>query len=594
MAARQARRGEEDCRGYTLRLSCRACKAQLHLCALADTRLETPKVNVADGSPLDWRLFLAAAPDVGVGSLEHATDDVLRCRGCEPHVRHIELLPASNTRWRAVALGEAVVLELDHDGSEPRPRQLVVSASAFIALWRSAAAPFLIDVREPAAFAARHLRGSTSMPWHAFEKGVAQLPVASEHVLWLAPADCLTPLLAFALIRGRQVRAACADSDELWDAAALEQSAPNDSGSMGRLPLLTSEAEGSSSRRSWAPSPLLSCHLPLLWPLQPLQPSPPSHAGQRGHAGDAQDGLSGAAAARAPIALDLGCGSGRDAVFLAKAGWAVVAVDSDARALVRLALLAAAEGLPVQALDEPCARAAAARNGGPPELSGAPAADGLERRPQSPSPRQASPLPTSATQLTSAARSGAMWTLCSDLSVPNRPEKRAHASHAPAHGAAALAALPRAELILFVRYLNRPLLRWARGHVRPGGVVVVAHFLRGAELVGRQRPRKPEDMLERGELARLFSERATGAGTDGGAAGSDECLGREESFSPHAHPASGRDHDDAEFDIELNDESAQAEDGRPMVFFVARRRVTRHDSSSASAGDSLLTDDCSQ
>jgi SAM-dependent methyltransferase len=47
-------------------------------------------------------------------------------------------------------------------------------------------------------------------------------------------------------------------------------------------------------------------------------------------------------------ALDVGCGSGRDAVYLAKRGWSVTAVDSVDRALASARRRAAEEGAEVQ------------------------------------------------------------------------------------------------------------------------------------------------------------------------------------------------------------------------------------------------------
>jgi SAM-dependent methyltransferase len=47
-------------------------------------------------------------------------------------------------------------------------------------------------------------------------------------------------------------------------------------------------------------------------------------------------------------ALDVGCGSGRDAVYLAKRGWSVTAVDSVDKALASAQRRAAEEGVDVQ------------------------------------------------------------------------------------------------------------------------------------------------------------------------------------------------------------------------------------------------------
>jgi SAM-dependent methyltransferase len=55
--------------------------------------------------------------------------------------------------------------------------------------------------------------------------------------------------------------------------------------------------------------------------------------------------------ARAPVpgrALDVGCGSGRDAVYLAKRGWQVTAVDSVEKALASARQRAVEEGVEVQ------------------------------------------------------------------------------------------------------------------------------------------------------------------------------------------------------------------------------------------------------
>ncbi|MBF6130756.1 SAM-dependent methyltransferase [Nocardia brasiliensis] len=51
-------------------------------------------------------------------------------------------------------------------------------------------------------------------------------------------------------------------------------------------------------------------------------------------------------------ALDLGCGSGADALWLARRGWRVTAVDISAVAVARLAELAAAHGLGAQVRPE--------------------------------------------------------------------------------------------------------------------------------------------------------------------------------------------------------------------------------------------------
>ncbi|KAG8469245.1 hypothetical protein KFE25_007763 [Diacronema lutheri] len=518
---------QEEMRGWTVEVTCRGCSARLTACALADAWIECPRARSARGPPLDWRLYLRDAPRADAPLARAATDGgALRCTRCEVHAAHVELLLETKGRWRAVALGEATTLRLEPTGAAPAARALAVDGAELVSLWRAGAARFLIDMREAGAFAAAHLRGSTSVPWSALEQGVAGLPVASERVLLLAPAGELHSVLAFVLSRGRCVRAACADCAELWAAAAVEP-APADGEAHAALCMLASEAVGSVSRRAWAPSPLLERHLPLLRPA-------------RAAVADTDD-------AAPPFALDLGCGAGRDALFLAALGWAVVAVDSDARALGRLALLAGSERLTVahlEPLDAPAAHSA--------------------RDPAEPPAEATPPTGPSHARLPERLPGGAVWTLRAELRAACEGE------------GAQLDALPRPDLVLFVRFLHRPLLRWARARIRPGGVVAVAHFLRGAELVGRRRPRLAADLLERGELARLFGGGGAGDG-GGGAGGCDDKGGEyadgERGFAGAPAPVgAGGDGAVGEFVIELNDETAEAEDGRPMVLFVARRR----------------------
>ena len=75
--------------------------------------------------------------------------------------------------------------------------------------------------------------------------------------------------------------------------------------------------------RLWEPSPGLKRFLPAI-------PSPPSPLPQRGEGGNA---------------LDLGCGTGRDAVWLAMHGWRVTAVDILPDALERDQALADLHGV---------------------------------------------------------------------------------------------------------------------------------------------------------------------------------------------------------------------------------------------------------
>ena len=65
----------------------------------------------------------------------------------------------------------------------------------------------------------------------------------------------------------------------------------------------------------------------------------------------------------APRAIDLACGSGRNALFLARSGWRVDAVDISAVALARLRAAADAEGLPVNCVERDLEPAPSALDG---------------------------------------------------------------------------------------------------------------------------------------------------------------------------------------------------------------------------------------
>jgi SAM-dependent methyltransferase len=447
--------------GWTVKLLCKGCGAGLSSCSLDDTILDLPRA----GAAADWRLFLASAlPPTDALAHNAVTAEAqpqlgsLRCARCGALALLVDDSSAPTVRWRAALLGEAVRLEADADAETVTPLPLV-DGGALVELWSArAAARFLIDLRPASEFAARHLAGSTNIPWAGLDGAVSQLPVAAEPVLVLAPSELVGLFLAFAVTRGRGLAAIAADSAALWAAAAdADRQRPP-----GSPRLVSSKAAGSFSARAWAPSPMLEAHEPALRP-------------------------KGEAARARPLALDLGCGSGRDAVFLATCGWDVVAVDSDARALARTEHLAAS------------ARVALVGDIGAPS----PSPDGR----------------------------GRVQTLLLDLEAPG------------SGCTCALELLARPQLVVFVRYLNRPLLEWARERVDVGGVVAIAHFLRGAELVGRMRPRDPADLLERGELARLFVVPGQSAG----------------------------------FRADVDDEHAQAEDGRPMVHYAARRRSSLAD-----------------
>eukprot|EP00962_Isochrysis_galbana_P017290 scaffold4971_cov94-Isochrysis_galbana.AAC.4 len=149
----------------------------------------------------------------------------------------------------------------------------------------------LVDTRPADQYAARHLCGSTSLPLSELQNRTGELPPPPCDLVVLASAgEEAATLSRFDGSRWRVVKVLTA-TDELWDEAE-------------RLGLACA---GAVSRRLWSPSPHLAQVIEEVERLCRAQSG-------GGHGGGAALGLR---------ALDLGCGRGRDAVFLASRGWEV-------------------------------------------------------------------------------------------------------------------------------------------------------------------------------------------------------------------------------------------------------------------------------
>lgn len=193
------------------------------------------------------------------------------------------------------------------------PCQVAVALSATLAEGLG-----IVDVRPTAAYAAGHVRGSASFPLEELSIRTAELPpqTGSPIALVADEGDALAEALCFlrgdgaaasaggkaAKAKGWAVRQVLPASPELWEEARR----------------LGAVEQGELSRRLWSPS----THLPDLVP-----------------------GLEDALPSDSRRALDLGCGRGRDAIWLASRGWSVVGVDNQPAFLKSMADFAAREGL---------------------------------------------------------------------------------------------------------------------------------------------------------------------------------------------------------------------------------------------------------
>ncbi|MCP4571576.1 MAG: methyltransferase domain-containing protein [bacterium] len=175
-----------------------------------------------------------------------------------------------------------------------------------IGAWADLLSEFVLDVRSPAAFAAGHLRGAASHPWPG-DAGArpgswlssVYLPPRHEPLLVTA-GDAASLAAVLADLRGRE---------------RLVQGLVLDRPALATCPP-TLLAVGPDSGVLWRPPPWLEDHADLL---------PPAILGP---------------------AVDLGCGSGRAAVWLARRGYDVTGIDHQPEALELGRLLAADAGRP--------------------------------------------------------------------------------------------------------------------------------------------------------------------------------------------------------------------------------------------------------
>lgn len=161
----------------------------------------------------------------------------------------------------------------------------------------------ILDLRDEPAYQAGHLQGSTWLSWEDLPESLAMLPAAPACFFLVGSKAQIEAASIFLDIKEYQVNGSLVVEEDQTMDCWNEQ-----------LPGLVEV--GSDSKVLWSPNVLVPKLLTLIgYDPRALKPR--------------------------PTALDLGCGGGRDAVFLAQKGFLVDAIDSEARTLKRAKQLAA-------------------------------------------------------------------------------------------------------------------------------------------------------------------------------------------------------------------------------------------------------------
>jgi SAM-dependent methyltransferase len=171
----------------------------------------------------------------------------------------------------------------------------------------------ILDLRVQADYQAGHLKNSTWLPWSLLPESLNELPASPASLFLVGDKEEIEAATVLLDTKGYIVNGSLViDSDEVMQQWAQ------------RLP--NQVVSGKDSKRLWSPTPLL-----VEW-IEHLK----------------AQGFDAKALKPRPTALDLGCGGGRDAVFLAKHGWQVLGIDQEARVLKRAKQLASRSGASVK------------------------------------------------------------------------------------------------------------------------------------------------------------------------------------------------------------------------------------------------------
>ena len=168
----------------------------------------------------------------------------------------------------------------------------------------------ILDLRKAEDYQAGHLQGSTWLTWLDLPECLNELPATPAKLFLVGDKEEIEAASVFLDAKGYEVSGSLViESSE----AILSWSK--------QLPGLV--VLGKESKNLWSPSPLVKAFMEQV-DFDPKAMKP------------------------RPKALDLGCGGGRDAVFLARQGWQVTAIDQEARVLKRAKQLATKSGASVK------------------------------------------------------------------------------------------------------------------------------------------------------------------------------------------------------------------------------------------------------
>jgi len=377
----------------------------------------------------------------------------------------------------------------DADASAASPAAAAPDAAAVLAasdafdvgVLAAADAPRVLDLRTADAFASVRVGGSANIPFADLSGRLHELPPRSRAmVVVLAEPDASVPSDAdqaavfFAEIKGRP---------NAWNVRAFLR-LPRDRERLALAGVAIRRGAVAAIDRAhlWEPSDMIARWLPRLeremareWGAERAfaragSPSPSSSAAA------AADGDPEASSIARPVCVDLGSGAGRDAVWAARRGWRVVALDSCAKSTARCAALAETHGVGpfVHARRVDLSKIA------PAEIFA------LARRAGEDAELRASsaPPPVSGSSPNNGGTHGVTNERANTL-----PRRDVHV-----------------RAVIAVRYLRKELAAALPALLPASAAVCWFHFARGAEKTAVGRPNRARDLLEPGELRGWFGE----------------------------------------------------------------------------------------